>query len=198
MSDIRINISGLTQVLSQVQRLPKEVQEEVSGEILDSVLRINGQQRKLAPKDQGGLARGIGFERKQSGDIVVFELFSNSEHSGYMEFGTRFRARVPAQLVGIANEMRGPGISTSLKAKQAIYAWCKRKGIEKRAWYPIFIAIMTVGVIPHPFFFGPFLDEMPKLIQRIQTIVNSYSGKPTKPVVIMPGDFTRNNTIRTI
>lgn len=202
MSDIRISIEGLSQVLTQISRLPQDVQDEVSDEILDSVFRINGQQRKRAPKDQGGLARGIGFNRKYSGDTVVFEIFSNSEHSGYMEFGTRFRVRVPASLQAIANEMKGKGISSKLKAKEAIYAWCKRKGIDKKAWWPIFKSIMVVGVNPNPypdgFFFKPIFDEGPQLIQRIQAIVNKYSSKPTSPVVIRPGDFVRNNSITTI
>ena len=198
MSDLKINVTGLSQLIAQVEKLPKDIQEEVSGEIIDSVMRINGHQRRLAPKDQGGLVRGIGYDRKQTQTHAIFNLFSNSEHSGYMEFGTKYRARVPAALTSIANEMRGPGISSTLKAKQAIYAWCKRTGIEKRAWYPIFVAIMAVGVKPHPFFFQPFFDESPKLLQRIRDILSRYSAKPVGPVVISPYDFVRNNRVITI
>jgi GNAT superfamily N-acetyltransferase len=175
MGDIRINIAGLSEIVSRLERLPIEVQEEVEGEIIDSVMRINGQQRKLAPIDQGGLRRGIGYERKQGQGFSHFELYSNSEQSGYMEFGTRFRVRVPANLVGIAESMRGPGIATRLRAKEAIYAWCKRKGIEKRAWYPIYLAIMTIGVKPKPFFFQPFFDEAPRLLERVERLVNDYN-----------------------
>src|SRR3990172_7623449 len=172
MGDIKITIKGLPELLAKVSTFPADIQEEISAEILDSVFRINGQERRLAPKDQGGLARGIGYERKQSQNVAHFLIYSNSEQSGYMEFGTRFRVSVPAELTAVANEMRGKGIKTRLKAREAIYAWCKRKGIEKRAWYPIFLAIMTVGIIPHPFFFKPFFDERPKLLERIERIVN--------------------------
>lgn len=198
MSDVRINISGLSQVLNQVSRLSHDVQQEVDGEIIDAVMRINGKQRRLAPVDQGGLRRGIGFERKQLPNASFFDLFSNSEHSGYIEFGTRYRVRVRPELVAIANEMRGPGVSSRLKAKAAIYAWCKRKGIEKRAWYAIFLAIMTVGIKPQPFFFDPFFEEAPVLLRRIQDIVNQYSAKKSAVVVINPGEFIRRNTTVTI
>jgi hypothetical protein len=172
MGDIKITIEGLPALLQNVSSFPKEIQEEISAEILDSVFKINGQQRRLAPKDQGGLVRNIGYERRQTQDSAIFALYSNSEQSGYVEFGTRLRVSVPAEVAAIASEMSGKGIKTKLKAREAIYAWCKRKGIEKRAWYPIFIAIMTVGIIPHPFFFKPFFDERPKLLKRIETIVN--------------------------
>jgi GNAT superfamily N-acetyltransferase len=172
MRDIAITIEGLPELLTIVSGLSNEVQEEVEGEILDSVLRITATQRRLAPVDQGGLRRNIGFERKQENDKAEFLIFSNSEQSGYIEFGTRYRVNIPAGLVGIAEPFQGPGIRTRLRAKEAIYGWAKRKGIPERAWYPIFLAIMTVGIIPHPFFFGPFFDESPKLLQRIETIIN--------------------------
>lgn len=173
MKDIVLSIQGLPELLTRVGMLSHEVQQEVEGEIIDSVLRINGIQRRLAPVDQGGLRRNIGFERKQeSEDSTAFYIFSNAEQSGYIEFGTRLRVSVPAYLVGIAEPMQGAGITSKLKAKEAIYGWCKRKGIEQRAWYPIFVAIMTVGIKPQPFFFQPFMDEQPKLLARIETIIN--------------------------
>lgn len=172
MSDIKITIAGLPELITRVSEMPEHVQNEVEGEIIDSVLRINGMQRRKAPVDQGGLRRGIGFNRVQSEHEAFFEIYSNAEQSGYIEFGTRLRVSVPANLAGIAEPMQGAGISSRLKAKEAIYAWCKRKGIEKRAWYPIFIAIMRVGIIPNPFFFQPFFDESPKLLKRIEDIVN--------------------------
>lgn len=199
MGDIRINIAGLSQLINQISVLPREVQEEIDAEIIDSVFRINAKQRRNAPKDQGGLVRGIGFERKQGATFSRFEIFSNSEHTGYVEFGTKYRVRVRPELTAIANQMRGPGISTRLTAKQAIYAWAKRKGIEKRAWYAIFMAIMATGIRPQPFFFDPFFEESPILLQRIQNIVDSHSSKKSKgPVVIRPGDFIRRNTTVTI
>lgn len=197
MADIVINITGLPELLAQVRRLPNDVQEEVDAEILDSVMRINGAQRRLAPKDQGGLARGIGFERRNGQNVSFFEIYSNSEHSGYMEFGTRLRVRVPAQLQAMAMQMMGVGIRSRLRAKEAIYAWAKRRGISESAWYAIYIAIMTVGVSPHPFFFQPFFDETPRLLDRIRAIVRQYSSSQGV-TIINPGDFTRNNPIITI
>lgn len=196
MSDIIISVTGLSELLSQATRFPKEVQEEIEAEVYDSVSRINAMQRRKAPKDQGGLVRGIGYSTRRAQNVAYYEVYSNAEQSGYMEFGTRYRVRVPSNLQGIAQAMKGKGISTKLKAKEAIYAWCKRKGIEERAWYPIFIAIMTVGIIPHPFFFQPFFDEAPKLLERIRKIVVANSSGNIS--VIMPGEFVRNTKTITI
>ena len=197
MSDIKIGVIGLSELLSSASKFPAEVQQEIEAEILDSVNQINGAQRRMAPKDQGGLARGIGNIRRRAANFAHFEIFSNAEQSGYMEFGTRYRVRVPSNLQAVAQEMRGRGITSKLKAKEAIYAWCKRKGIEERAWYPIFIAIMTVGIIPHPFFFQPFFDEAPRLLERIKKVIIANSSKKGVSV-ILPGDFIRNSQIITI
>lgn len=172
MSDIIITIQGLPELLNKLSDYPESVRDEVADEILDSVFKINSQQRRLAPADQGGLRRNIGFDQRVEGDNAFFNIFSNSEHSAYMEFGTRYRVRIPAGLEELAETFRGAGISSRLKAKEAIYAWCERVGIPKRGWYPVFLAIMTVGVMPHPFFIQPFLDEKPKLLSRIEAIIN--------------------------
>jgi hypothetical protein len=172
MSDLIIKINGLPELLNNISQLSNAIQDEVTGEILDTVFKISGKQKRKAPIDQGGLRRGIGFQERKTKDRVFFELFSNSEISAYQEFGTRLRVRVPAGLEQIANEARGSGIRTSLTAKQAIYAWCQRLGIEKRAWYPIFITLMTVGIIPKQFFFQPFFDEERLLLEKIERIIN--------------------------
>lgn len=179
MPDVVITIEGLSELLSNLSLLPKEIQEEINAEIYDSVTRINGVQRRRAPKDQGGLSRGIGFQKQNTKDGSYYELFSNSEHSGYLEFGTKTKVSIPANLQAAAQEMRGSGISSRLQAKQAIYAWCKRKGIEKKAWYPIFRSIIRTGISPQnekygrtPFFFPPIFEEGPRLLQRIQSIVD--------------------------
>lgn len=198
MGDIKIRIEGLSELISRVEKLPIEIQEEISGEIIDSVMRINGKQRRLAPKDQGGLARGIGYERKQGQNKAHFELFSNSEQSGYMEFGTKSRIDIPSNLTSIAMQFKGAGIKSKLKAKEAIYAWCKRHGIDKKGWWFVYMSIMKFGVRPHPFFFKHLFDEAPLLIERITSIVNKYSAKPVGVSVIKPGDFVRNNQTITI
>lgn len=195
MSDIVISVTGLSELLSQASNFSAEIQEEIDAEIIDFVMIVNGKQRKLAPVDQGGLRRGIGFERKHTATASSFDMYSNAEQSGYMEFGTRTLTKVPPGLESVAGEMKGAGIKSKLKAKEAIYAWCKRVGINKKYWWWIFMKIMSVGVRPHPFFFQPFFDESPKLIARISKILGVHSGRP---VVIPPGEFTRNNIIKTI
>jgi hypothetical protein len=103
---------------------------------------------RAAPKDFGKLHGSISAKQDKVG---VWEVVSPKEYSAYMEWGTKSRARIPAELQGYAAQFRGTGAGKGVK--ELIYAWVLRKGLGKDAQWPIFISIMRTGVNPHPFFF---------------------------------------------
>jgi hypothetical protein len=178
MPEFTLYFSGLNEALVTLKNYPKEVQQEVKAEILASVQTISAKQKRLAPKDQGGLVLSMGFDSEESTTAVNYTLFANSEHAAYLEFGTKSKVNVPLELQQIAQQAMGPGLSSSLTAKQAIFAWVDRLGLGEKAKYPIYIEIIKRGISPYspfgrtPFFFQPFFDERGKLLQRITVILN--------------------------
>ena len=176
MPNTSVTLSGLDELLGRISRLPMEAKEEVHYEVIDFVQRVSAIQKRKARKDQGGMVRGIGYTDHSSGLNVNIEMFANSEQSGYIEFGTKrkvdhaYIAKYGLQDVALA--MKGPGIKSKLGPKEAIYAWCKRKSIEEKYWFVIFVHIMIYGISPKPFFYEPFFTEQGKLISNIEKIIN--------------------------
>jgi hypothetical protein len=103
-----------------------------------------------APENFRVLINGIQSERL---DEMDWKVTSYAEYSAYVEWGTRTRVSVPADLAQYAQQFKGPTGESSEAAKVAIYEWCRLKGIDEKDWFWIFMKIMTVGINPHPFFF---------------------------------------------
>lgn len=161
-------IEGLTQLQNKLKNLPKKLEDEINEELKASSLTIEAGQKSAAPKDVGFLVNGISSQKTGK---LEYENVSAATYSAWQEFGTRDNRRIPPGLEDFAAQYMGQKNASALGAKEAIYAWCRRKGIEVIYWYPIFIKIMVKGSKPHPFFFGPYLAEKPKLIARIKKIV---------------------------
>jgi HK97 gp10 family phage protein len=161
-------INGLDALKDKLKSLTHDLKDDIRQEMNASAQVIEREAKRNAPNNVGFLVNGI--SHYQSGDME-YTVVSAAIYSAYVEFGTRTQVSVPAGLEEFANQYRNQPNASSLGAKEAIYNWCKSKGIEPSAWYPIFISIMVKGIKPHPFFFNGFLNEKPKLIERIKKIV---------------------------
>lgn len=120
-----------------------------------------------APVDEGLLRGGIS---KQSLGVMDYKVVSPEEYAAFIEFGTRARVQIPAGLEEIAAQFKSIGGSGEA-AKQAIYDWCKRKGIEQDRWWAVFISVMTNGIHPHPYFFKNFYTTADSLKKRLEDVV---------------------------
>lgn len=168
MASKPFTISGLEALKGKLKSLTDDLKQDVGYEIKASADAIEAHALRNAPKDNGFLVQGIG--KQQTGELK-WEVTSNADYSAFVEFGTRSQVSIPPGLEEFAAQFKGSQGATARDAKEAIYEWCRSKGIEQEAWWPIFISIMVKGIKPHPFFFGGFLDEKPKLLARIKKIV---------------------------
>lgn len=162
-----INLSGFKEFGDKLNRLPNQL----SGEV-DEVVGLAAAEWELraeqdAPVDQGHL-RGQITHKKNS--QMNWEVVSPVEYSAYLEWGTRTRVNVPADLQAYASQFRSTGQSG---AKKMIYAWMDRVGIPKDKQWFVFISIMVKGIHPHPFFFkqGPLVEQ--QLVRDITDILNT-------------------------
>lgn len=163
-----VKITGLDTIQKALINRPKEIFEEVALEFEATANEITTEQKRRAPKDVGGLVQSISNHRSAP---LTHELTAQKQNAIWQEFGTKNKARIPAGLEDIAAQFRGVGTKSGLGAKEAIYNWCKRKGIERKFWFPIYRSIVTNGIRPHPFFFDPYFQARPKLIERIKNIL---------------------------
>jgi hypothetical protein len=143
---------------------------EVGQELRLGAEEIAAAAKIAAPGDVGTLRQLISVKKI---DNFTFEVISGAEYSAFMEFGTLREVQVPAELQEYAAQFVGGNgiVGSGLSAKEAIFEWCRRKGIDKDAWYPIYMKIMRVGVHPHPFFFPAFNHYRPIIADRIKKLV---------------------------
>jgi len=186
----KFEIKGLVQLEKQLKVVPSKIKKEVGAEIQDGARRINAKQLRLAPVDEGGLKQATVV--KKVNDLQV-DLTSSKLYTPFMEFGTKRRVRIPAELQDYAKQfnLKGPSIGFDAFLK-IITAWVRRKGIAGRfsvktrrrlgnksqqqseddaVAYPIALSILRHGVKPHPFFFQPFFEERDEIVKKVANVL---------------------------
>lgn len=120
-----------------------------------------------APKDQGKLHNNIRPVFVKDG---VWEAASTSLYSPFMEWGTKSRVSIPAELQAYAAQFRQKGPPGGA---QAIYDWARRVGIPQNQWIFVYLSIIRKGVHPHPFFFKqrPIVEK--QLLGDLQQILET-------------------------
>lgn len=188
----KIEIDGLNKLMQKLSVLPKNLSNEIDGEIEAAFREINRKQVRGVPVDEGGLKQSLGYKRNGPMD---YELFGNKSYMPYIEFGTKTKVRVPSELTEYAMQFKGKGSDIKFDDFLLIILdWVHRKGIAGRfsvktkrrvgsknsqfdedfaAAYPIAISILRKGIKPQPFFFQPYFEEKAKLIQRIKKMINN-------------------------
>ena len=191
MSAVKFDIKGIDKLQKKISELPKELQQEVVGEIQAWGYDVNAEQIGLISQqkiqDLGALQQNTKAVPKPDG----VELISNVYYAPYIEFGTRSKVRVPAELNNYASQFRGKKRGDYYDFLNAILDWVKRKGIAARysiktrkalnskadkerlmnTAQMIANSILRNGISPRPYFFPPYLRKRKELLSRINTVI---------------------------
>lgn len=172
MAGFNIQIEGIDQLRARFSTdASGNLRQRAAFIISDAAQRMALEAKKLAPGNTGFLQNLISAVKI---DELNYEVISGADYSAFVEFGTRDKAVVPPELEEFAAQFKGTGESSSLSPKEAIFEWCRAKGIEEELWWSIYISIMVHGVAPQPFFFPaadavePVLNsDMQKLLETL-------------------------------
>lgn len=164
-----VTLTGWKEFEKKALTLPKVLFDEIDGETEDAARLWAAGAKRDAPKDQGFLANGI-TSRKIG--LMQAETTSNADYSAYLEWGTKTRVQVPADLQTYAAQFKGGGKNAG-NAKQMIYAWMNRVGIPKEKQWFVFLSIIIKGIRPQPFFFIQTPVVQNQLNKNVQTILNT-------------------------
>ena len=140
--------------------------------VLDAARKWAQLAQQDAPRDQGRLAGEIKAVKVSA---LEAETVVNNQYAHIMEWGSKGRTKVPADLAAYASTFRGkPSGGDIDQFFLHIFEWVKRKGIAGRysvksrkrignrqeqdfetydVAYMIMLSILKNGVKPHPFFF---------------------------------------------
>ena len=184
-----VTLTGWKEFEAKAKNLPKVLQHEINGKVKEAADHWAGRAKQDAPIDDGHLVGLISTKKITEGD---WEVISGASYSAYMEWGTKGRAKVPADLQNYASQFRGAGGGSGKGFYDTILEWVKRKGFaaertksgavsksisstiaQEQAAFAIYLSIIRHGVRPHPFFFiqMPFVER--GLFANVQNILNT-------------------------
>lgn len=182
-------VQGLDRLLKVFDQLPKQVQKELQAELSITAKEIRDGAKKDAPTDEARLKQSITVTEPGN---LTFEVVAQTSYAGYLEFGTKTRASIPAGLENIASQLKGPGGGQG-NPIDALQQWVKRKGLagtfsaksrrrlgnkatkdqqDRQVAYVIWRKIKKVGIKPHPFFFKQMAPAEERLRKRLAAIIN--------------------------
>lgn len=173
MADFKIDIKGLDKIQSKYSKLPKELKEEITEEIVAWGREVNAAQLSLISQqkiqDNGALQQNTKANPIKDG----IELISNVYYAPFVEFGTGPQVKVPAELNQYAAQFRGKSKGNFKDFVKALQAWIKRKGGNPKMAYIAAINILNRGLKPRPYFFAPYFQKKDKLMKNLQNVIKS-------------------------
>ena len=167
-------VKGIRETISKLQQASKDIEKQINAEIEATVIQIEGDAKKLAPKNFGKLAQSISHAKVKN---LTWKVTVNEVYGAYMEFGTGTKVKVPTEFVEMAKQFQGKGRGTWKDALEAIKVWCKSKGIDEKAAYPILAKILGAGVNPQPFLYPAYKKGEKDLILNLEKLLKSVNKK---------------------
>lgn len=157
-----------TEVLNYIQQQANHLLRDVDREAKASAMTIVRDAKTNAPASHGALKRAINW--RKIGDMQ-YEITVDVDYAAYVEFGTRSNVQIPQGWEQVAEQARGTGRIGNMTARDAIYEWARRKGIDEQYWWSIYLRIMTDGLKPQPYLVPAFENGMPEFIERLKLII---------------------------
>jgi len=170
-----VSLGGFKELEGKLKNLTTALKVDVGDEINASVIKIENQAKRLAPVNFGQLRGSIAHSKDSE---LTYSVAANASYSAYVEFGTGPQVNVPADFKSYAQQFKGKSGGKFKDMVEALILWVKRKGIgngknDKGLAYVIALSILRKGMRPQPFLVPAYEMEKPKLIQRLNKLLNA-------------------------
>jgi HK97 gp10 family phage protein len=171
---VQLEVKGLDGLIKKFDQLAKETQVGVNAALEDWANRTAQDAKQLVSansSDEGALLRSISPSYGNGYAKVV----ASAKYAAYIEFGTRkfaasYVSTLPSDWAQYAATFKGSAGGTFKEMLLSIMAWCKRKGIDDKAAYPIARSILIKGIKQKPFLYPSVNKNLPLLIKDIKAI----------------------------
>ena len=153
----------------------KRLEQETRGGVVRA-LEVTGAEMvneadNYIPVDMREVRQQTGFRVDK--ERLLTAMYSNAPHAPFVEFGTGTKVKVPAELQELAARFKGSKGGSFKDLLANIQAWCKRKGIEEKAAYPIAVSIANKGISGHGFMYRGLLKGRALFTKQIAGLVKS-------------------------
>jgi len=170
-----MEIKGIGEVVKELRSIGGQIEKLIDMETEAAAFKIEKDAKIYAPKNFGKLAQSISHERIK---ISNYKITVNENYGAFMEFGTGAKVVVPDEFKDIANSFRNQKGGTFEEGLEAIKVWCRAKGIDEKAAYPIFAKILGAGINPQPFLYPAWIKGKKEYLETLKKVLNKY-GKTT-------------------
>lgn len=172
MSGFNVSVTGLDEALRKLD--VKKFNQDINDELTAFGFDVTRDAKQLVPVDEGFLKNSINSVNENLAVTIVV----NADYAAYVEFGTRkfasaYIATLPADWQTFAAQYRGPGGGSFKEFVMRLVGWCKRKGIDEKAAYPIARAILIDGIKAQPFLYPAYEKNRIELIKRLKNLLNA-------------------------
>ena len=164
-----LQVKGVSEVIKELRKFGKDIEKEIDAETEAIAFQIESDAKKLAPKNFGKLAQSISKEKVYESN---YKITVNEDYGSYMEFGTGTKVNVPTEFKDIAASFKGQKKGTFKEALEAIKIWCKSKGIDEKAAYPILAKILGAGINPQPFLYPSWVKGKKDYLNNLTKLLN--------------------------
>lgn len=166
-------VKGINKVLKELQRFGDEADKMVNETTEGNAQEISVMAKQLAPKNKGKLAQSIFVEKEAD---MLYSINVGLDYGAYIEFGTGKKVKVPSELKDVASKFKGRKGSFK-EGLQSIKDWCRSKGIEESAAYPIFISILNNGIQAQPFLYPAFVKGRKQYLKDLKSDLEHLTNK---------------------
>lgn len=174
---VSIQVKNIKKIQDAFVKYGNEAVKEFSEITKIKALETVDTAQSLVPRNNGTLAQSI---KQTEITQLTYHVGTNEPYAPYMEFGTGPRVRVPAEFQEMANRAKGNSNGSFKDGLLAIKEWCRKKGIDEKAAYPIFVAILNNGLEPRPFMYPAYLKAKSTyakdIKQALKLLNKKYNG----------------------
>jgi HK97 gp10 family phage protein len=167
MNKITVDTKQLTDLINRLNKAEVKVKKVVDRYVSAAALDGEAEAKRLAPVNFGKLRQSI-----NSGKVTEmnYKIGANVPYAAFMEFGTGAKVKVPTELKALAIQFKGGKGGDFESGLESVKDWCRSKGIDEEAAYPIFISILNNGVEPQPYLYPALLKARKILINDLKQI----------------------------
>jgi HK97 gp10 family phage protein len=178
-NSLTIEFKGFDELKKRLSSMEKKMVEDI-----DSILDVNAEDiatnaKQRAPVDEGNLRQSISADNSR---LLEKHITVNAFYAAFLEFGTgkyaaEYVGSLPPNWQTFAAQFRGKTGRPFDAFLIAMQEWVRRKGIAtgkdyKQVAYLIAIKIIKNGIKPQPFLFPAFNQQIPIIIENINTVLN--------------------------
>lgn len=169
-----MKIIGTSKVIFELRAKKKGIDKQIDDITQANAIEMAGDATKRAPEAFGKLKQSISYSKVAD---LKWKANTNKVYAAYMEFGTGTKVQIPAEFSDMAKSFQSGGKGNFKQALENIKLWCKKKGIDEKAAYPILLSILRVGVNPQPFFYPAWVVTKKRYVKDLENLLKTLNKK---------------------